>query len=156
MFVGLTNLILGIISILALIWVFILQIRFSHSKKRSALFFQGSQAQNLEQVLTEQLSQCQQCQRAVGSLADFSQRNAKIASASIHKVGLIRFNPFDKVGSDQSFSIALLNQEHTGLVLSSLYAQNGCRVYAKPVLQGKSQYPLSTEEMEAIKKAISF
>lgn len=155
MFTNLTNLILGIISTLALIWVFILQIRFNYSKKRSALFFQGSQAQNLEQVLTEQLSQCQQCQRAIGSLADFSQKNAKIASASIHKIGLVRFNPFDKVGSDQSFSIALLNQEHTGLVLSSLYTQDGCRVYTKPILRGKSQYPLSAEEIEAIRKATS-
>lgn len=155
MFVSLTNLILGIISTLALVWVFILQIRFSHSKKRLTLFFQGNKTQNIEQVLTEQLNQCQQCQRALGSLADFSQRNAKIASASIHKVGLVRFNPFDKVGSDQSFSIALLNQEHTGLVLSSLYAQDGCRVYAKPILRGKSQYPLSAEEVEAIRKATS-
>lgn len=150
-----TNLILGVISIIALIWVLILQIRFSHHKKRLSSFFQGSQTQNLEEVLIKQFNQCQQCQNVLESLADFCQKSAKIASASIHKVGLIRFNPFDKVGSDQSFSIAFLNQEHTGLVLSSLYAQDGCRVYAKPILRGKSQYPLSTEEMEAIRKATS-
>ncbi|OIO46977.1 MAG: hypothetical protein COS76_04225 [Candidatus Portnoybacteria bacterium CG06_land_8_20_14_3_00_39_12] len=155
MFTSPTNLIIGGASTLGLIWIFILQIRFNHYKKRLILFSHGSQARNIEQALTEQLSQCQQCQRALGDLADFSQRNAKIAGASIHKVALIRFNPFDKVGSDQSFSIAFLNQEHTGLVMSSLYAQSGCRIYAKPILRGKSQYPLSAEEIKAITKAIS-
>ena len=74
---------------------------------------------------------------------------------SLQKVGIVRFNPFSEVGGDQSFSIALLDGNNDGLVISSLYSREGNRVYGKPIKNGSSQYSLSKEEEEAIKKAIS-
>jgi len=73
----------------------------------------------------------------------------------IQKFGLIRFNPFSDIGGDQSFSIALLDGRGNGLVITSLYAREGNRVFAKPIEKGNSIYPLSKEEKEAIKKAMS-
>lgn len=72
---------------------------------------------------------------------------------SVEKIGIVRFNPFREIGGDQSFAIALLNRENTGLVITSHYLQETSRVYAKPVTQGKSEYALSKEEEEAIQKA---
>lgn len=72
---------------------------------------------------------------------------------SVQKVGIIRFNPFSEVGGDQSFSIALLDANDDGLVITSLYTREGNRVYAKPIKQGQSQYPFSREEIKAIEMA---
>ena len=72
---------------------------------------------------------------------------------SVQKVGIIRFNPFSEVGGDQSFSIALLNGNDDGLVLTSFYTREGNRVYGKPIKNGKSQYTLSQEEIKAIEMA---
>lgn len=72
---------------------------------------------------------------------------------SIQKVAMIRFNPFSEAGGDQSFSIALLNANDDGIVITGLFARNGNRVYAKPVKAGISDYSLSDEEKEAINKA---
>ena len=72
---------------------------------------------------------------------------------SVQKIGIVRFNPFKEVGSDQSFSIALLNREDTGIIITSLYNREGNRVYGKPVKNGKSSYSLSKEEQTAIEKA---
>ena len=72
---------------------------------------------------------------------------------SIQRVGLVRFNPFKEVGSDQSFSIALLNKKNNGLVITSLHNREGNRVYGKPIKDGKSQYLLSKEEQSAIEKS---
>jgi len=70
------------------------------------------------------------------------------------KIGFLRFNPFERVGGEQSFIIALLNKEDSGLILNFLYTREGVRVYSKKVNKGVSEeYELSTEEKEVIKKA---
>lgn len=68
----------------------------------------------------------------------------------VQKVGVVRYNAFDNVGSDLSFSIALLDKNDDGVVLSSLYSRDSSATYAKPVLGGKSKHALSAEEIKAI------
>jgi hypothetical protein len=68
----------------------------------------------------------------------------------IQKVGIVRYNAFDNVGSDLSFSIALLDNNDDGIVLSSLYSRDTSSTYAKPILNSKSKYALSAEEIKAI------
>ena len=68
-------------------------------------------------------------------------------------MGVVRYNPFSDTGSDQSFSIALLDSDNNGMVITSLYSRDGNRVYAKPVKNNVSEYSLSNEEKEAIIKA---
>ncbi len=72
---------------------------------------------------------------------------------ALRKMGLIRYNPFKESGGDQSFSLALLEENDNGFVLTSIYTNEGVRVFLKPVLRGDSKYQLSEEEQEAIKKA---
>jgi hypothetical protein len=68
----------------------------------------------------------------------------------LQKVGIVRFNAFDNVGSDLSFAIALLDNNDSGVVISGIYARDSSSTYAKPVLSGKSKYTLSAEEIQAI------
>ncbi|MDA1337373.1 MAG: DUF4446 family protein [bacterium] len=72
---------------------------------------------------------------------------------SVSKVGVVRFNPFEGIGGDQSFSVALLNSENSGVVFTSHYGKDMQRVYAKEVKKGKSTYPLSAEEEKIILQA---
>lgn len=73
----------------------------------------------------------------------------------IQKVGLIRFNPFKETGGDQSFILALLDDNDNGVVLSGLYSRSGMRWYAKKIKNGKGmEHSLSDEEKEAIRQAI--
>lgn len=72
---------------------------------------------------------------------------------SVQKVGVVRYNPFSEVGGDQSFSIALLDGNNDGVVITSLYSRDGNRVYGKLVKNGKSEYSLSGEEKKAISEA---
>ncbi len=71
----------------------------------------------------------------------------------VQKVGVVRYNAFDNVGSDLSFSIALLNNNDDGVVISSLYSRDSSSTYAKPIAGSKSKYALSAEEMKAIDSA---
>ena len=70
---------------------------------------------------------------------------------AISKYHLIRFNPFDDKGGDQSFALSLLNKNGDGFVLTSLHGRSGTRVYSKSVKNGKKDlYELSKEELEVI------
>lgn len=74
----------------------------------------------------------------------------------IQKVGLLRFNPFKDTGGDQSFILALVDAQDTGVIISSLHTRTGTRWYAKHVVKGKgAEYALSKEEEEALKSARS-
>jgi uncharacterized protein DUF4446 len=73
---------------------------------------------------------------------------------SLQHVGLVRFNPFEDTGSDQSFAIALLDDARDGVVISSLHGRSNTRVFAKPVTGGESAHALSDEEARAIRIAI--
>ena len=69
---------------------------------------------------------------------------------SFQRIGLVRFNPFEDTGGNQSFALALLDANGDGLVLSSLHSRTGTRVYAKAISGGRSETALSDEESEAV------
>jgi hypothetical protein len=73
---------------------------------------------------------------------------------SLQHIGLVRFNPFEDTGSDQSFAIALLDDQRDGIVLSSLHGRANTRLFAKPVSAGSSSHNLSEEETQAIRIAV--
>ena len=71
----------------------------------------------------------------------------------IQKIGVVRYNAFNDVGSNLSFAIALLDGNDNGIVLNGVYARDTSSIYAKSIILGESQYELSNEEKQAIKKA---
>ncbi|PIP24977.1 MAG: hypothetical protein COX34_01170 [Candidatus Nealsonbacteria bacterium CG23_combo_of_CG06-09_8_20_14_all_36_12] len=103
--------------------------------------------------LKEILSQFKDLEKNFEKFSEELEKIKKENTSNIQKVGIVRFNPFKEVGGDQSFSIALLDGDNSGVVITSLYAREENRVYAKPIKEGNSEYPLSEEEKEAIDKA---
>lgn len=65
----------------------------------------------------------------------------------------VRFNPFPDQGGNQSFAIALVNEEGDGLIISSLYSREKTSVFAKPVKKGVAEYELTAEEKQALAEA---
>ena len=90
-------------------------------------------------------------------LDELSARSAILEAAgrrAIQRVGLVRFNPFEDTGGNQSFAIALTDAAGTGLIVSSLHSRTGTRVYSKAVTDGRSDGALSAEETEALRLAL--
>jgi len=71
----------------------------------------------------------------------------------VQKVGLIRFNPFKELGGDYSFSLAILDGEDNGVIITSLHTRDRTRVYMKAIKNGKSESELSEDEKKALVKA---
>ncbi|OGM14967.1 hypothetical protein A3A76_05565 [Candidatus Woesebacteria bacterium RIFCSPLOWO2_01_FULL_39_23] len=72
----------------------------------------------------------------------------------LQKFGIVRFNPFKEMGGDHSFSIALLDGNHTGFVITGLHTRERTRVYIKNVKKGTPEHELSNEEKSALNKAL--
>lgn len=145
---------LSAIVLLLIIWNIFLQTNIAGLKKRNTELFAGNKARNLEDVIMKQVKNQKILDKDIQELYEISNHINNLALRSIHKVGIIRFNPFKDVGGNQSFAIALLNGKDCGIVISSLYTREGTRVYSKDVKNGISdKYPLTEEEEQAIKMA---
>jgi len=132
--------------ILGAIWIIV-------TEKRLKRFFLGKKAKDLEDTIAILEQNINKLNKAKDEIEkEISVINKKIKK-SVRGLETIRFNPFPDQGSNQSFAIGMLNEEGDGLVISSLYSRERMSVFAKPIKNGKSEYELSTEEKEALKKA---
>jgi hypothetical protein len=77
-----------------------------------------------------------------------------LLTRSVQHVGLVRYNPFQDTGGDQSFALALLDKRGDGVVVSSLHSRTMTRFYAKPIKSGASTTSLSEEEVQALQQAL--
>lgn len=135
------------IVVIILFWILMLELRL---KK----LFGGTRARNLEEMVVivgKKIAQIEEKEREIDRhLIEVNNRLNK----SIRNVETIRFNPFMDSGSNQSFAISLMNDEGNGVVLSSLYARDRMSIFAKPIVNGKSDFELSNEEQKVLDKSI--
>lgn len=119
-------------------------------KKKYDRFMNGNSDISLEEVLDDCISKVN---GVIEKNKEFGYQISDIERRlyyCVQKIGIVRYNAFDDVGSDLSFSIALLDNNDDGVVISSLYARESSSVYAKPINSSKSKYALSAEEIKAI------
>ena len=115
---------------------------------------EGIEKKHLQAVLEKILKDLGEKEKQINNLLKQVKKLEKENLYNIQKIGLVRFNPFSEVGGNQSFSLAILDGEDSGLVISSLHSREVTRIYAKPVKKGKAiGYQLSTEEVQAVKNA---
>lgn len=143
-----------VVAILLLVWNIFLHLNVSRIKKNQQQLFSGKNGIDLEKTILGHAKNIKELDKDIQDLFEISNKIHNLAKKSVHKIGIVRFNPFKDLGGDQSFSVALLDGENSGVVISALHTREGNRVYSKPVEKGKAvRYPLTDEEQEAIKKA---
>ena len=133
----------------------VLLVLFFLMRRRINSFFKGRSGESLEEMVRKSASDIIILHSEFEKVSTEVKQQEKRLSSTIKKIGIVRFNPFNNTGSDQSFAIAMLDSSNSGIVISSLYLREGARIYAKPIKELKSTYPLSKEEEEAIQKAIN-
>jgi hypothetical protein len=70
------------------------------------------------------------------------------------KWAVLKYNPYNDTGGDQSFSLAILNGKMDGMVMTSLHSRATTRIYLKDIKSGKSELELSKEEAKVLKDAL--
>jgi hypothetical protein len=113
-------------------------------------FMNGVSGENVEHLLEECIERIEKVNANHKDIENQINSIERNLMQCVQKVGVVRFNAFDNVGSDLSYSIALLDSNETGVILSGLYARDSSATFAKPVVGGKSKYPMSAEELKAL------
>jgi len=154
-YVGVAVVLLAIAVVVLLVVAVIQARRIGRLGRRLDGLTRGVDGRSLEAVLDAHLDKV----FTVASEADdLSARSAVLEAngrRAVQRMGLVRFNPFEETGGNQSFALALTDANGDGFVISSLHARAGTRLYAKSVVAGRSDAALSAEEEEALRLALA-
>ena len=146
--------VMGIV-IIGLVVVAIVQSRRIGRASNASLALDGDRdGASIKQLLDSHLGKVIEIGTEMEGLKSMYETLEGRSRSSLQHVGIVRFNPFEDTGSDQSFAIALLDDRRDGIVLSSLHGRGQTRVFAKPVEGGESTHQLSGEEAQAIRIAV--
>jgi len=146
----------GLAAILLVVigWLLALTVRLNRAVRHYQRITRGVDGGDLKWILERELWRIQEASEKADALAVRSDKIAADLERCIQRVGVVRFNPFQDTGGDQSFAIALLDARGDGVVLTGMYGRKETRFYAKPIQGGSSSYALTPEELEAIQRAL--
>lgn len=141
-----TVLILGTAILLLVIWNILLE-------RRLGKMLKGKSAATLEDTIVENQNALAKLFEFKKSTEDEFKKVDERIKKKLHGAKTIRFNPFQGTGSggNQSFATALLDEEGSGVVISSLYARDKMSIFAKPINKRNSEFELTDEEREVLK-----
>lgn len=108
---------------------------------------------NMEKLLIDCVAKAESIDEKYAKIVEIVQDMQKNMQYCCQKVGIVRYNPFEEMGGNLCFAVAILDAENTGIVINGIHSRTGTFTYAKPVELGVSTYILSKEEQEAIDKA---
>ncbi len=152
-YIAIFGVFLALLSLSFGFWIFS---KINTTQKNIATLFSGEKAIDLESILLNHTKELALVDKEIQELFEISNKIHNLSQRSIHKVGIIRFNPFKDIGGDQSFALALLDGKDCGITISSLHTREGTRMYSKPIVKGESEkYTLTEEEKAAIKAAVT-
>ncbi len=147
----LTLILCGLVLLLLFGWL-ILVVRVQRLQRRIHGMTRGIEG-NLEEMLRSHLDTVQ----ATSCRMDVLEQTVAVLQSQmpscLRHAQLVRYDAFDDVGGEQSFSLALLDSQGSGLVLTSVYSRNDVRVYAKSIRDGRASHALSQEEERLLRDA---
>ncbi|MBR2383304.1 MAG: DUF4446 family protein [Anaerotignum sp.] len=154
---NMTYVLLGLAAAVAVLFILciVLFVKFSGQKKRYDYFMGANRrpSHNLEMKIQDYYETSKRIEEKYSKLLDMVTDMDKTDKTKIQKVGLIRYNPFDEMGGNLCFALALLDGHDNGVVLNGIHSRTGSFTYAKPIEMGVSTYMLSEEEIKAVEMA---
>ncbi len=140
------NLVVYIISgivILMLIWNLI-------SEKRWKKLFRSNTHEKIDDVLIELQDAVAMLGKRQDDLLHYSNDLNRRVIRSLKGAETLRFNAWGDASGNQSFAIALVDEEGNGIIISSLYARERMNVFAKPIKNWQSENELTEEEIAVL------
>jgi Protein of unknown function (DUF4446) len=146
---------LAIAVVVLIVLVALLWRRVDSLDRRLAGLTRGGDGTSLESTLHATLERVGALSGGVEQLRGRTAVLEAVQKVAIQRTGLVRYNPFEDTGGNQSFAVALLDANGDGVVVSSLHARQNTRIYAKAIVGGRSEAALSDEESEALRQAMA-
>lgn len=142
------------VLLILLIMLIVLIVKYSKLKKRYDKFMQGKNASSLE----EDIHGVFEDMKLLKNSADKNKKDIRILyknmERSFQRLGIVKYDAFNQMGGQLSFSLALLDENNDGFILNSVHSSEGCYTYTKEIRDGASQISLGAEEEQALNAAM--
>ena len=146
---------LAVITLLLFIITMILLSSVKKLEKKYRKMMRGVNNKNLEQALNDNLDNIEKALVKSQEAIDECKNISEELKGCVNKVAIMRYKAFEDVGSDLSFSIAILDSYNDGVIITGIYSRHDSTTYAKPIDKGISRYDLSEEELHVLNEAIN-
>lgn len=144
-------------GVVALVLAIVLWVRVRRGRAAQKLLLPDGTSMPLVDRQAELQQRIDTIQTGVTDLRALLDRQAEVTarelSTALRFQGLVRFDAFRDMGGNQSWSVALLDENDNGTIITCLHARDHARVYMKEIAAGVSEQRLSPEEERAIAMA---
>ena len=154
--IGLILLGLLAVSIVLLILIIITFIQIGKLKKKYLKFMLGKDGANLEKDIMTLYEDHKFMKLSIDTNREKIKELSKKHESAFQKVGLVKYDAFNQMGGQLSFSLALLDENDNGFVLNSVHSAEGCYSYTKEIKNGLCEISLGDEEKKALDIAMDF
>ncbi|MCS6918364.1 MAG: DUF4446 family protein [Fimbriimonadales bacterium] len=146
---------LGLVAavLILLIWNLAQAWRWGKFMRRWKQLMAHSEGGSLEHTLYETLRRVSLMEETLKAHGNHLEQLQSQTNQCLQRVGLVRYDAFPDMGGQQSFALAVLNEQGDGVVLSGIHSRQEMRVYAKPIQKRASTIGLSDEEQQALREA---
>jgi hypothetical protein len=142
----------AVVAVLVLlVW---LEGRRARAERQSLLGESGGRRDLVDFAITLQ-GRVDDLHRAVDEIAAAVARVDRRVDATLARTAIVRYDAYETAGGRQSASVALLDANRSGVVLSAIQGRDYARVYIKELDQGKASVALSPEEQQAVERAMA-
>ena len=143
-----------LLSLILLIWVVVLSRRLRTVTPHMRHLVRDMEGRSPAEVLQQHLANMELMTRRASEIKLLGEDLARRQHYSVQKVGFVRFDAEKELGGELSFSLALLDEKDDGVLLTSIYRLEECRIYAKAVRAGQADKATSPEEKTALERAL--
>lgn len=152
--IGYIILVILILFIVVIILLIMQIITTNRLKKRLNKFVLGSDGESLEQDIVALYEDNKLLKISVDKNKKDIRSLYKNFEKAYQKMGLVKYDAFNQMGGQLSFSLALLNENNDGFIMNSVHSTDGCYSYTKEIKGGESSISLGKEEIEALEIAM--
>jgi Protein of unknown function (DUF4446) len=156
---GLVALAAGAVALLALIFALVLAVKLRRLRGAQQIVLGTGGRDDLVAHATNLQAAFETLHGRVEEVAE--RLDARMATAerrldgAIAHRALVRYDAYGEMSGHQSVSLALLDSDRNGVVLSCIAHRDNARLYCKVVADGRGEHELSPEEDEAIRLALA-
>ena len=140
--------------VLSFLLIIILMIKVSKWKKKYSIFMQGKDAKCLEQDIIGLYEDNKFVKIAIEKNKNNIRELFKKHELSFQKFGIVKYDAFQQMGGQLSFSLVLLNENDNGFIINSVHSTEGCYSYSKEIKNGECSISLGEEEKKALNIAL--
>ena len=145
---GIIVIVLAILTLISFIASVICFSQYRKLYRRYDMFMRGKDAETLEDTIMELVDETEYLRAKDGDTKRLVDSVVSKAQAGYQKTGIVKYNAFKGMGGNLSFV--------TGFVLNSVHSREGCYLYLKDVVEGKTEVLLGSEEKEALERALGY